>query len=196
MITRVLIVFYLIMMGGLSVSAQDKSLCNLKLDTLLLVDVDVRSTSDNALFFSGISRSVDITLLKTSSIEDFIKSFYEHQKYVPNRNFTLREITTLCEEPSALTNTLKNIDNSISKLNAQLKKNSVSISLKLKDGRTAFVSITKLIGFFYKTDSNNRIITSDSNGLMPSEIPYSGDVLVPYKITNFCKPSSKQQVFN
>jgi hypothetical protein len=176
-------------------NAQQKSDCNFIVDSFLLIEVDIRSLNSNPLFLSGLGKTFAPEQLNLLSEELFIKSLFQQLNYVPDLYQSRIALKKNCSSYSKSIDTNENTDLIISKHNSFFKRNSASLELKLTGNKIAYISISRLSGTFYKSDTDSKIIIPNSNCISPSEIPYVGEVFLPYKISSYKKAIKESGVF-
>jgi hypothetical protein len=158
-------------------------------DTLLFIEIDIRSSDAEALVMTGIAKSFNTSDLSQEDDKSMIESFYEHSFYTPNLLLYTDVLNKYAELKNDSTLRKKEIEGQ--KLVNLIQGNSREQRITLGNGDNAYISITKIncnIIYFDKGmfDIPTITISYDLN-----ELTGINKVYMPVNITDFIKPSRK-----
>ena len=179
-----LIAVFIISMKVLS--AQNET----KVDTLIYLEIDIRSISSNPVVVAGVVRECDFLELSKKDGESLIKSFYRQVNFVPNflaYNVVVRECIR-DNEDSCL---IKYIGQGQRIMNL-IEKNGREIRVILNSGENAFIRVVKITGIFLFCNKREMQLSSTSNEITLKEVEEMDKICIPLEITACKKPSRKR----
>lgn len=158
-----------------------------KVDTLIFLEIDIRSGSSHQVTMAGVVKDLDSLELSIRDTESLIESFYQKANYVPN--FLIYD--DLINELAKTNNdsTLAKYVGQGQRLMSSIPRNGREIRLILDSGENAFIQVTKVRGLFFVCEKKDIQIPSVSNEISMSYFKSIDKFFVPLEIFEYQKPS-------
>lgn len=160
----------------------------LKKDTLLYFELDIRSEISHPVVMGGMIKKLDYSKLNLIDGKRFMSSFYEQGYFVPS----LLIYDDVLEEIVRVNN-----DRTLLKYLGQGQKfmnfiagNGRETKLILKSNENVFIRVTEIVGQFLHCNKEKIQLPTVSNGY-ENNIREIVDIYIPIEITDYIKPSRK-----
>ena len=174
----------------LSISAKVFSAQNeLKVDTLIYLEIDIRSKSSQPVVIAGVVKECNFSKLSKKDGESLIKSFYSQGHFVPNfliYDDVIRECIRIKKDSTII----KYLGQG-QKLMNLIVGNGKGTRVILDSGENAFIQVTKITGMFSVCNKAEMILPSISNEIVLNEVEEINKIYVPLEITEYKKPPRK-----
>lgn len=174
----------------LGVSLQTFAIENeLKKDTLLYFELDIRSEISHPVVMGGIIKKLDYSKLDLSDSECFMLSFYEQGYFVPSLliyDDVLEEIVRVNNDRTLL----KYLGQGQEFMNL-IAVNGRETRLILNSNENVFIRVTGIVGQFLHCNKEKIQLPTVSNGYPENNIREIVDIYIPIEITDYIKPSRK-----
>lgn len=156
-----------------------------KVDTLIYLEIDIRSKSSHPFVMTGVVKACDFLELSKKDGESLIKSFYSQGYFVPDF-LIYDDVIKECIRLNADSTLLKYIGQG-QKLMNLIAGNGRETRVILSSGENAFIRVTEITGMFLVYSKGDMQLPSISNEISFNEVEKIEKICIPLEITEYKK---------
>lgn len=176
---------FILFLTSLSLKSQSIN-CNSLIDDFFYIKLEIRDNKNYPVIMTGLTKTLDFKNLSKKNSSSLLKDFFSKAEYLPDLYFIYDEFIIKCLgeiDGKAFINKNPNQGNYII---SRLNNKSKTILFYLEDGKSVYISVTKIKGEFWKFN-----IDKDRFNSYEMKVNEIKSGLIPYKILCLKKVKKK-----